>query len=412
MQSTNTAGPTGLAPKSLEELREAVADAASQPRLLEVVGQGTKRGFGRPVEANAVLSTKALAGVDLYEPEELVMSAGAGTPLATIEAMLAERQQELAFEPLDLGAVLGGEPGGGTIGGVFACNLSGPRRLKVGAARDHLLGVQCVTGRGEAIKTGGRVVKNVTGYDLCKLLTGSHGTLAVMSRVTFKVMPRAESSATLLLVGSDERLLLGRLREAMKTSNDVSGAALLPALAAGRSAIRSVAHAGRPMAAMRLEGPPPSVAARLEALSGVLGGQGLELQPLDDADTSLLWREIRDLRLMAPRRALWRLSLPPTAAEELSGWIAELAQERLYDWAGGLVWIAPRAAWAEAHETIRRAIEGRGGHATLVRADEDLRAMVPVFQPQPAPLAALTRRVKESFDPLRILNRGRMYPDI
>ena len=206
------------------------------------------------------------------------MSAAAGTPLALIEAELAERGQELAFEPADYGALLGGEAGRQSIGGVFACNLAGPRRLKAGAARDHLLGLHCVTGHGQEIKTGGRVVKNVTGYDLCKLLTGSYGTLAVLTQVTFKVMPRAEASLTLLATGPDEPTLLALLRAATGTPCEISGAAYLPPLAAGRSRVDMVRPAARGVAAIRLEGFAPSIAYRSGLLQQLLDGPGHRLR--------------------------------------------------------------------------------------------------------------------------------------
>ena len=396
-------------PSTPDELEQVVAWAVGEQRALEVLGNGSKRGFGRPVDAEHRITLEGLSGITMYEPEELVMTAAAGTLLSQIEAELAECRQELAFEPADYGAILGSEPGRQTIGGVFACNLSGPRRIRAGAARDHLLGLRCVTGQGIAITSGGRVVKNVTGYDLAKLLTGSYGTLAVLSEVTFKVLPRAETEGTLLLAGGAEADLLSALRHATGTAYDISAAACLPGLAAGRSAVSAVRRAGRGLAAVRVEGPAPSVAYRLGQLEAELAEAGRELLRLDEADSRELWREIRDLRLLAQSRTLWRLSLPPTAASELAGWATEFAQERLWDWAGGLLWLAPRAAWAGAHETVRAALAGRGGHATLLRADEELRRQVPVFEPQPPALAALTRRVKESFDPRHILNPGRMY---
>jgi glycolate oxidase FAD binding subunit len=398
-------------PASLKDLEQLVAWAVAEERLLSVEGAGSKRDFGRPVEALDALSTLGLAGIGMYEPEELVMSAGVGTPLAEIEAALAERRQELAFEPADYGAILGGEAGRQTIGGVIACNLAGPRRLKAGAARDHLLGVQCVTGQGHAIKTGGRVVKNVTGYDLCKLLAGSFGTLAVLSLVTFKVMPVGEESATLLLAGDDRALLLGALRAATGTPHDISGAAMLPAAAARRSAVTVLAAAGRPVACLRLEGAGPSVAYRLGALTEALARPGLQAQTLDRASSLRLWREIRDCRLLdAARPILWRLSCPPTAAAGVAEAAASLAPEVVFDWAGGLVWIALDAQPDAGAPAIRAALGGVG-HATLVRAPEATRREVPVFEPQPAPLAALSRRVKSSFDPKGILSPGRLYPD-
>jgi glycolate oxidase FAD binding subunit len=399
-------------PTSPEELRALVAWAMAEEQPLEVLGRGSKRGLGRPVEAAGAVSLEALSGISLYEPDELVMTAAAGTPLSTIEAELAERNQELAFEPADYGALLGGEPGRQTIGGVFACNLAGPRRLKGGAARDHLLGLHCVSGLGQLVKTGGRVVKNVTGYDLCKLLAGSYGTLAVMTEVTFKVLPRAESSLTLLATGPDEPTLLALLRAATGSPCEVSGAAYLPTLAAGRSQVAAVGRAGRGVAAIRLEGVPPSIAYRSGELQRLLARPGVAFATLDHADSLTLWREIRDVGLLTRERPLWRLSVAPTAAGELAGWAAELTHERLYDWAGGLIWLAVKEGWAREAATVREALAGRGGHATLVRGPAWLRAEIEPFEPQPPALRALTERVKRSFDPKGVLNPGRMYAGI
>ena len=257
--------PERIRPNTADELKEVVASAAAEETPLEIIGAGTKRAYGRPVEAATQVALDGLAGIGLYEPAELVMSARAGTPLAEIEARLAESHQQLAFEPPDYGALLGGEPGRGTIGGVLACNLSGPRRIKAGAARDHFLGVQAVTGRGDLIKSGGRVVKNVTGYDLCKLLAGSFGTLAAMTEVTFKVLPAAEHECTLLLRPRTREAGFAALRKAMSSTGDVGGAAFLPGAAARRSTTHEVAAAAVDLAALRLEGPAPSVRERAEA---------------------------------------------------------------------------------------------------------------------------------------------------
>lgn len=398
-----------IIPTSPEELRAAVAEALAAGRPLEVLGGGSKRAFGRPVEAEAQLSTAGLRGVTLYEPEELVMSARAGTPLAEIEALLLEQRQELAFEPPDFGAILGSEPGRQTIGGIFAGNISGPRRFKAGAARDHILGVRCVTGFGQEIRAGGRVMKNVTGYDLPKLLAGSFGTLAVITEVTFKVLPAAPAVGTLLLASTDEQQLAALLRRATGTPFEPSGAALLPALAAGRSAVDAVRASGRSVALIRVEGPEPSVRYRLTRLQAELRHPGIEAALLEDADSRTLWREIRDVRLLSAGRALWRFSLAPTAGAELIPWYRQLGAEWLLDQAGGLLWLAPPAAYAYRADELRRALDGRSGHATLIRAPAEIRARVEVFQPQPPPLRALTERVKRGFDPERILNRGRMY---
>jgi glycolate oxidase FAD binding subunit len=401
-----------LRPSTAGELREIVAWAAAEATPLEILGAGSKRGYGRPVEAAIQVALDRLRGIDLYEPAELVMSAKVGTPLAEIEARLADNRQQLAFEPPDYGALLGGEPGRGTIGGVIACNLSGPRRIKAGAARDHFLGVQAVTGRGDAIKSGGRVVKNVTGYDLCKLFAGSLGTLVAMTEVTFKVLPAAEHEVTLLVGAQTRAAGFAALRSAVNSAADVAGAAYLPAAAAVRSAVPTVAARAADLATLRLEGPAPSVRARAERLQALLAGEG-ELEQLAPAESATLWREVRDLALLPRDGSLWRLSLPPTAATALLETLErELRPAWLADWAGGLLWLAidDEADGAGAAQ-IRGQLAASGGHATLVRASAALRAAVEVFQPQQPALARLSARVKDSFDPKRILNRGRMYPD-
>src|SRR5438270_2212479 len=213
-----------LKPRDGKDVEAAVQWALAEDKTLEVVGHGSKRGLGRAAQWDLSLDLSDLSGVTLYEPEELILSAKAGTPIAEIETLLAANNQELAFEPIDYGPVFGADPGRGTIGGVLGANLSGPRRIKAGAARDHFLGVTAVSGRGETFKSGGRVVKNVTGYDLCKVLAGSWGTLAAMTDVTVKVLPRAESEQTLLLYGLDDRAAASAMSAAMNSSNDVSGA--------------------------------------------------------------------------------------------------------------------------------------------------------------------------------------------
>lgn len=402
-------------PDSADALREIVAGALADETPLRVVGADSKAGFGHPLDLPR-LRVDRLSGISSYEPEELVMTAAAGTPMAEIEARLADNRQQLAFEPADYGALLGGAPGRGTIGGVLACNLSGPRRIKAGAARDHFLGFQAVTGRGELIKAGGRVVKNVTGYDLCKLLAGSFGTLAVMTEVSVKVLPAAEETLTLLLAGLEPADGLGALRAAMASAYDVSGAAYLPPAAAARSTVLSAA--GAPVAALRLEGPGASLRHRADALKDLLRLPAAEIGELDTPNSQTLWREVRDVALLPATSVLWRISAPPMAGGALIAALEpSLRPQWLADWAGGLIWLALDDAAATdladgGAATIRTALAAHGGHATLIRADAGIRYRIDVFQPQAGPLARLSARVKESFDPKRILNPGRMYRDI
>ncbi|MFZ1885745.1 MAG: FAD-binding protein [Rhodoplanes sp.] len=411
-----------LKPRDAKEVEAAIAWAVGNGKSLEIVGHGSKRALGRPSQTDATLDLSALAGVTLYEPEELVLSAKAGTPIAEIEALLASRGQALAFEPMDLGPLLGGTPGAGTIGGVLAANLSGPRRLKAGAARDHILGFAGVSGRGETFKSGGRVVKNVTGYDLSKLMAGSFGTLAAMTDVTVKTLPRAETEATVLVLGLDEARAVAAMAAAMGSSCDVSGAAHLPEKIVLRAS--DDVPVGHAVTALRLEGVAPSVEHRNNALAELMKPFG-PLSGLNEAQSRVLWRAIRDVipfaasaapsagNIGATERPVWRLSTAPSMGAELTRLIAARADaEFLYDWAGGLVWAALAPSDDAGAAIVRPAIAQCGGHATLIRAPAAVRAAVAVFEPQPGPLAALTKRVKESFDPNGVLNPGRMWAGV
>src|SRR5690348_2324855 len=249
-----------LRPRDAKQVEEAISWALGERKTLELVGHGSKRAIGRAAQWDATLDLSGLTGVTLYEPQELVLSAKAGTPLAEVEALVAASGQELAFEPMDYGPLLGHASAAGTIGGALATNLSGPRRIKAGAARDHFLGVSAVSGRGETFKSGGRVVKNVTGYDLCKLLAGSWGTLAAMTEVTIKTLPRAETEETLLVRARDDATAAQAMTAAMGSYADVSGATHLPAGPASR--IGELAALGGGATALRLEGVAPSVAHR------------------------------------------------------------------------------------------------------------------------------------------------------
>jgi glycolate oxidase FAD binding subunit len=397
---------TTFTPTTPAETLAAVQWALAQESPLEIVGHGSKRGIGRPLQTEHTLDLSNLSGVTLYEPAELVLSAKAGTPLADIEKLLAENGQQLAFEPMDYGPLHGGQPGRGTLGGVLAANLSGPRRLKAGAARDHILGINAVSGRGEAFKSGGRVVKNVTGYDLSKLMAGSWGTLAVLTDVIFKVLPAAETETTLAIRGLLDDDAAAAMALAVGSNSEISSAAHLPEGIAGRV---SGAIGGDPATLLRIEGFGPSVAYRAAGVKDLLKAAG----PIDEISgeaSKVLWREIRDCTPFADGsdRPVWRVSMAPSQAHKMTLALRmQTPAEAFYDWQGGLVWLRMEAD-PEA-ETLRRLVKKfGGGHATLVRASPSHRASLPVFEPQPAALAALSARLKAEFDPKGLLNPGRM----
>ncbi|HEV2898478.1 MAG TPA: glycolate oxidase subunit GlcE [Pseudaminobacter sp.] len=398
---------TTFTPTTPAETLAAVQWALAQESPLEILGHGSKRGIGRPLQTEHTLDLSTLSGVTLYEPAELVLSAKAGTPLADIEKLLAENGQQLAFEPMDYGPLHGGQPGRGTIGGALAANLSGPRRLKAGAARDHILGINAVSGRGEAFKSGGRVVKNVTGYDLSKLMAGSWGTLAVLTDVIFKVLPAAEAETTLAIRGLLDDDAAAAMVLAVGSSAEISSAAHLPEGIASR--VSGGAIGGDPATLLRIEGFGPSVAYRAAGVKDLLKAAG----PIDEISgeaSKALWRDIRDCTPFADgsERPIWRVSMAPSQAHKMTLALRmETPAEAFYDWQGGLVWLRMEAD-PEA-ETLRRLVKKfGGGHATLVRASPSHRASLPVFEPQPAALAALSARLKAEFDPKGLLNPGRM----
>jgi len=394
-------------PGSAQEVLNIVRWAAGEESPLEVLGHGSKRGIGRPAQTEHTLDLSHLTGVTLYEPEELVLSAKAGTPLAELRDLLARNNQQFAFEPMDYGPLLGGPSGRGTVGGALAVNLSGPRRIKAGAARDHVLGVHAVSGRGEAFKSGGRVVKNVTGYDLSKALAGSWGTLAVVTDVTFKVLPAPETEKTVAIMGLDDAQAASAMAEAMGSSAEVSGAAHLPVTVVGR--FLGGTFSSQPRTVLRVEGVGPSVDYRIDLVARLMRPHG-QAEVLEPLQSRALWREIRDCKPFADNTPapVWRVSIAPTEGHRLVDAFRRAAgANAYYDWQGGLVWLRMEAD-PEA-EVLRKLIAHfGGGHATLIRAAPSFRSAIPVFHPQPPALAALASRLKEQFDPRNILNPGRM----
>ena len=402
-----------LKPQDAGQVAEVLAWAAAEENTMELVGGGSKAALGRPLATDYRLDLSALSGVSLYEPEELVLRAAASTPLGQIQAMLAQQRQQLAFEPPDFGDLYR-NMNEQTIGGVLATNLAGPRRIKAGAARDHFLGLEGISGRGTAFKSGGRVVKNVTGYDLCKLMAGSFGTLAALTEVTVKVLPAPEKIRTVLLFGLDDAAAILAMSQAAGSPHEVSGLAHLPGTIAARSAVSYVGGAGTGVTAVRLEGPAPSVAHRTAALRrewGVLGA----VEELHGHNSTTLWREIANVAslLPDPEAIIWKVSVAPSQGADVARGALAMGGEGYYDWAGGLLWLSIAEQDDGGAAAVRGSLSGPdAGHATLIRGPDALRERIDVFQPGAAPLAALSARIKDSFDPRRILNPGRMYGDI
>jgi glycolate oxidase FAD binding subunit len=383
-------------PASEADVSDAIRSAAAEKTPLEIRGGGTRLQLGRPVQAARSLALDQLSGVTLYEPGALTIVAKAGTPLAEVEATLAAENQRLPCEPMDHRALLGssGEP---TIGGVVACGVSGPRRIQAGACRDSVIGVRFVDGAGTVVKNGGRVMKNVTGYDLSKFMTGSFGTLGVLTEVSLKVLPRPETSATLIFRGLDDASAVKLMADALGSPFEVSGAAHIPDADGGAQTL------------LRIEGFASQVGYRLPKLRE-------RLSAMSDADTltgdeaEATWQTVRDVGMFADDdRAVWEISVKPSDGP---GVVSAIAKHRdisvFYDWAGGRIWLATGEDDDAGAVAVRAAVDAVGGYATLVRATASVKAAVDVFHPQHPRLMQLARDLRGKFDPVGILNPGRM----
>jgi glycolate oxidase FAD binding subunit len=400
--------------RDANDVEQAVRAALASEQPLEIIGHGSRRQVGQPMATNALLDLSALNAVTAYEPHELIITVQAGAPLADVLSLIDSRNQQFAFEPVNTSGLLG-TPGLGTIGGMIGAGLAGPRRIKAGGVRDHLLGAHAVSGFGDSFKAGGRVVKNVTGYDLCKLLAGSWGTLAVVTEVTLKVMPRPESECTLVLRGLDDLTANRAMTVALGSPFDVSGAAHVPnsVFQAAVSGLDGLGSARDAVTLLRLEGITASVTHRAGSLVKALASFG-PAEILADAASMAIWGSIRDVKPFAAGGALgawpvWRIVCPPATGGALGQTLArDTGGDVIYDWGGGLIWAAlPPKPDAQA-ALVRQRVDAAGGHAMLLRASDEIRRNVDVFHPQAGGLAALGERVRHSFDPKNILNRGRM----
>lgn len=396
------------APTEEADIVAAVSDAAGASEPLWVIGAGTKASMLRPVQAARSLSTRNHRGITLYRPKELILSARAGTPINEIEATLAEQGQHLIAEPPAFD-FHGGDTGAQTLGGAVAANIAGPRRVAWGAMRDHVLGVRAVNGSGELIRSGGRVLKNVTGLDLCKLLSGSNGTLAVMTEITVKVLPAPEAAATLVLPSADPVRAVAALSAALGSPYGITAAAWLPFEASSR--VPGLAALGKAAALIRIEEFAASVTYRIAKLRDELSAEYGDSEVLDAGASRAVWRAVGAAAplAVAANEAVWRISVRPSAGPHVLAAIGRSGGLRGFlDWGGGLVWIAGPAK-ADAHRAVEAAAQSARGTWSLMHADAGLRGAVHVVPPEPPQLAAITGRVKAAFDPKFILNPGRVY---
>ncbi|MEP3233639.1 MAG: FAD-binding protein [Hyphomicrobiales bacterium] len=390
------------APKTEEEAAKIIQEATAAGTRLRIQGGGTRSSIGQNITTDEVLSTKNLSGISLYEPGEMVLAAKAGTPVAEIQKALADNKQMLTFEPMDHSALLGTK-GSPTIGAVVAGNISGPRRIYGGAARDSLIGVRFVNGKGEIIKNGGRVMKNVTGLDLVKLQAGAWGTLGLLTEVIFKLLPAPDRVATLMFKGLDDETAIQALCAAAGTPFEPTGLAHLPACIGDKG----------PRTLIRVEGFDEQVSYRLAELQKALANYG-EASVVEGKTQGDLWASVRDVTFLTEpkNKAIWKLSVRPTSAPNTIAVIEQAIDCTYYfDWSGGLVWLAIDEEDDAGVETVRNAANAAEGYATLIRGSEELRSRIDVFEPQIEPLKVVSHGIKKSFDPAGVLNTGLMVAE-
>ena len=386
---------------------------------VELVGSGSKRKIGRMLQCAKTLNLSKLNGIIEYLPEELYIKVKPGTSIKEIEDKLKKNRQQLAFEPLDFGFVLNGKSDYGTAGGQVACNIAGSRRFKVGSVRDHVLGFRGVNGRGEIIKSGGVVVKNVTGYDLSKLMCGSYGTLMALTEITFKVLPAPEESRTLIIHNQKIEIATNLLDKATNSSNDISGAVFFPNEVKIRGyktnlesifKLNDLKHEGS-ILAIRFEGSKNSIDQRIKNLIQELKIKNLRLSILEINQSEIFWNKIKSLEFFSnSKNSIMRIVLPPSECIHL---IYQFSNKFKYylDWAGAIMWLDAFVLSEEMFASIRRKVVKFGGYVTMIKNSDYLPYVENTFTINKDRLI-ISEKIKKSFDPKRILNPGKMYTGV
>tara|TARA_B110000438_G_scaffold270846_1_gene288288 strand:- start:1293 stop:2561 length:1269 start_codon:yes stop_codon:yes gene_type:complete len=406
-------------PENEKEVADIIKKHYKSGKAIEIVGSGSKRKIGKPIQCEKILNFSKLEGIIEYLPEELYIKVKTGTKIDKIENELTKNKQQLAFEPIDFGYLFLGKSNCGTAGGHVSCNISGPRRFKSGSIRDHILGFRAVNGRGEIIKSGGTVVKNVTGYDLSKLICNSYGTLAALTEITFKVLPAAPESKTLIIHNLDLSFSTQYLEKAISTPVEVSGASFLPVDPICNSCemnikdtikLNDLKYEGS-MTAMRLEGSKKSIDERMKNLKKELNVSNKSISILDTFQSEIFWKKIRNLEIFsATKNNIIRIVIPPSECCKL---IYELPKNFKYflDWGGSLIWMEACELTEHIFESIRKKVVKHGGYLSMIKNSDYLPYVEDVFTIDRARFN-ISQNIKKSFDPKRILNPGKMYTGI
>ena len=398
-------------PSSREEIAEIIRNCYKKNIPLEINGSKSKNKIGRNFQAEKTLDLTSYSGIIDYKPEELYIKVKAGTPINSIIEELDKHDQQLAFEPVDFGFLFNGKSNNGTIGGVISCNFAGPRRFKVGSARDHLLGFQGINGKGEIIKSGGTVVKNVTGYDLCKLISGSFGTLSVLTELSVKVLPKPQSSKTLIINNPHIKKAIEYLGTALSSSSDPSGGVFYPEQFDQSFTFNDLTHKGA-LTAIRIEGPSNSVDHRIKNLSAELGLLENEYSILESVQTKIFWNKTKNLEIFSnSKKNLLRIVVPISETLSVLQKMKPYDINYFLDWGGSLIWVELEKISLKILREIKDITQQHSGYFTIIKVEDDLKASADIFTIDPIKYK-ISEKIKKSFDPKRIFNPGKMYSGI
>ena len=398
-------------PSSENEVVDFIKDSYSLQTPIEISGNNSKP-IGRLIQCSKSLQFKNFNGIVEYLPEELYIKVKSGTSLALIEAELDKKNQELAFEPSDMGFLYSGKSNKGSVGGAVACNLSGSRRFRAGALRDHILGFCGVNGKGEIIKSGGTVVKNVTGYDVSKLITGSYGTLVALTEIVLKVQPKNEESQTLLINNINLKMALNVFSKAMHTSVEISGACFYPAKISKFFKLNDL-DTNTSITAIRLEGPKISVSERVNTLKKLFSDYKTTISVLENYQSRIFWQNTTDLQFFNnSKNVVAKIILPPLNADQLMNKFENEELKYVVDWAGNLIWVELPENDSVLLKHLRTEILKLSGHMTIIKAPNHVRIREDFLTTVDENIKVLSLKIKESFDPKKILNPGKMYSGI
>ena len=398
-------------PSSREEIAEIIRNCYKKNIPLEINGSKSKNKIGRNFQAEKTLDLTSYSGIIDYKPEELYIKVKAGTPINSIIEELDKHDQQLAFEPIDFGFLFNGKSNNGTIGGVISCNFAGPRRFKVGSARDHLLGFQGINGKGEIIKSGGTVVKNVTGYDLCKLISGSFGTLSVLTELSVKVLPKPQSSKTLIINNPHIKKAIEYLGTALSSPSDPSGGVFYPEQFDQSFTFNDLTHKGA-LTAIRIEGPSNSVDHRIKNLSAELGLLENEYSILESVQTKIFWNKTKNLEIFSnSKKNLLRIVVPISETLSVLQKMKPYEINYFLDWGGSLIWVELEKISLKILREIKDITQRHSGYFTIIKVEDDLKASADIFTIDPIKYK-ISEKIKKSFDPKRIFNPGKMYSGI